>query len=390
MRKITKDNILTILQEGENSTIEFKLKIPENLNIVGRLVSGFANAQGGCVIFGYDEVGQKIVGELCRSEERLTQFLKKEGFTSFCNVYSVAIDDSYVIVLQVDKSRNVVYARQTAYIRYGDKIHYYDTPSRSDSLTDFIEEIQFRNRNPKDNDVLRLLEEKDTNPIRSLENGYVLYRCRVISAKDQLCKEFPFYGFNAEDSFVAPPEATRDMRANYRYIPYLYCANHPYTALVEVRPRIGAKVSVATIKVAKSLSLLDFTMNKVSQKMSEDKKILFSELSALYSKPVASDDDIIDYIPTQYIAEYSKNHGYDGIAFRSSLTPELNDIDFETIPKYDRYNVVIFNYDKCEVIGSNIFEINRSYIECCQIDDAEEKMSIENTMNEMFIDLRDE
>lgn len=61
------------------------------------------------------------------------------------------------------------------------------------------------------------------------------------------------------------------MRANYRYIPYLYCANHPYTALIEVRPRLGANVSVATIVVDEEIRLLDFTLKNIPKSMSKVK-----------------------------------------------------------------------------------------------------------------------
>ena len=70
------------------------------------------------------------------------------------------------------------------------------------------------------------------------------------------------------------------------------------------------------------------------------KKNLFLDLSMLYSSPVSNTDDILDYIPTQYIAEYVKSKGYDGIAFSSSLVPEIN----KRHP--DRFNIVVFNYNK--------------------------------------------
>lgn len=71
--------------------------------------------------------------------------------------------------------------------------------------------------------------------------------------------------------------------------------------------------------------------------MSAEKRILFEDLSQLFSKPIANEGDTLDYIPTQYIPEYAKNIGYDGIAYSSSLTPEI----YEKHPK--RYNVVIFD-----------------------------------------------
>lgn len=177
-----------------------------------------------------------------------------------------------------------------------------------------------------------------------------------------------FFGYDAKESFVAPPNKTRDMRANYRYIPYLYCANHAYIALIEVRPRLGAQVSVATIRVDEKIRLLDFTMQNPSKRMTGPKRNLFNDLSMLYSTPVTSDDDILDYIPTQYIAEYAKNLGYDGIVYRSSLAPELNSQEIINSLDLDRYNVVVFNYKKCSVIKSNVVRVTASYIESEQTD----------------------
>lgn len=241
---------------------------------------------------------------------------------------------------------------------------------RSRNLQTFIREIQFANRNPRDNKVLESIQDISTNPERVIETKAKLYRCRIITDDKRIHSEPGFYGYNASESFVPPVRVTKDLRANYRYIPYLYCANHPYLALVEVRPRLGAHVSMATIVVNESIRLLDFTVQKKPNRMSEAKQNLFSDLSELYSKPIANDDDIFDYIPTQYIAEYAKNLGYDGICFTSSLTPEINGQNM------DRFNVVVFNYDKCTVIKSNVFAVTTSYIECQQIDEDEQQLDI--------------
>ena len=247
---------------------------------------------------------------------------------------------------------------------------------KSKLLSCFIEEIQYRNRNPKNTEVLQLLDDCSTNPERVIPINTLLYRCRIIRDKSKLHKENCFLGYNAKESFVAPSSATRDMRANYRYIPYLYCANHPYTALVEVRPRIGSEVSVATINVNEELKLLDFTLHVIPEGMDDAKKLLFSDLSYLFSKPMAFDDDTLDYIPTQYIAEYAKHLGYDGIVFESSLTPELKSQDIIVHPELDRYNLVIFNYQKCCPIKSNVVKVEYQYTECKQIDKDNDKLEI--------------
>lgn len=163
----------------------------------------------------------------------------------------------------------------------------------------------------------------------------------------------PFFGFGKDGSFVAPSEYTKDMRANYRYIPYLYCATRPYLSVVEVRPRLGARVSVARIRVNERLRLLDFSLQNYPKGMKPVKINLFHALSQLYSKPVTEDDDTLDYIPTQYIAEFVKRIGYDGIVFKSSLYNDENII-----------NVVIFNFDKCEAVGSVVYDVTRNDYTC--------------------------
>lgn len=233
---------------------------------------------------------------------------------------------------------------------------------KSKYLKDFIEEIKYNNRNPKNIKALELLDDKSTNPEIVINTNDSLYRARVVTDEKDIGKEQGFYGYDAKGSFVPPASLTRDFRANYRYIPYLYCSNNSYIALAEVRPRLGAMVSIATIVAKEPLILLDFTIQQRPSKMSEAKKNLFEDISKLYSMPVTNNDDIIDYIPTQFIAEYAKNKGYDGIAFSSSVTPEFYLCD------PGRYNVVIFNYKKCEAFKSNVVTVTRTYIESVQTD----------------------
>lgn len=374
--RITKENIFRVISEGENEIIEFKSRIPDRFDNIDRVISAFANTQGGSIIFGYDEMNAALVGVEPKRIDYLQNKLSSK-YKDHITVYTLEINHIVLAVIDVKKSRNLVYASGTAYTRYGTDIYTRIGDVRSKHLKDFIEEIQFHNRNPRDTKALELLKEVSTNPERILEPNTQLYRCRIISDKTQIENKKPFYGFNSKESFVPPANATRDMRANYRYIPYLYCANDPYTSLVEVRPRLGASVSIATIQVNEKLTLLDFTMKSVSKRMPDPKINLFSDLSMLFSKPVTSDDDILDYIPTQFVAEYAKSLGYDGIVFRSSLTPELDD------QSLDRYNVVVFNYEKCTPVASNVVEVTRNFYECSQKDTDSTRLRIHASVLDM-------
>lgn len=251
---------------------------------------------------------------------------------------------------------------------------------KSAHLQRFIKEIQEENRNPSDARILELLDEIETNPERVIRPGKKVYRCRIVQDERDLGKEPGFYGFDAKASFIAPARYTRDMRANYRYIPYLYCAKHPYTALVEVRPRIGSLVSVATIEAQEEIRLLDLTIQTKPKRMSRAKENLFSDLSYMFSKPVAFEDDTMDYIPTQYIAEYVKKLGYDGIAYESSLVAEIHDKAYQNIFHDDRYNIVIFKYKKCYPIKSNVVRVDRQYTGSIQVDEDTEKIEVQTTL----------
>mgnify|MGYP001109871269 CR=1 FL=1 len=373
MNQITSENIKEYLAAGESDTLEYKQTVPPQ-QVLEKLISAFANANGGIILFGYDEQQKNLVGVSRDQVNRLVSGLKGLKYKDLCSVYTISVDDHLIGVLSVEKAKSDVYVNGVAYIRNGNKIFGKIGKIRSIYLRNFINEIQYHNRNPRDIKALELMNDLSTNPERILPIGTLLYRCRIISNMKDIGKEDGFYGYGKKDSFIPPVKATRDMRANYRYIPYLYCANHPYTALVEVRPRLGANVSIATIKTNKEISLLDFTLNETPKKMSEPKENLFADMSMLFSKPVTSDDDILDYIPTQYIAEFSKYLGYDGIAFRSSLTPELEDQDLNISKEADRYNIVLFNYDKCAPIKSNIINVVRNYLEYKQIDQDTEKL----------------
>lgn len=241
---------------------------------------------------------------------------------------------------------------------------------RSKYLKEFIEEITYHNRNPRDLKALELMEDDTTNPIIRIRENVQLYRSRIIKDKSKINKVPGFFGYDSCESFVPPKEKTTDMRANYRYIPYLYCANHPYLSLVEVRPRLGAYVSIATIVTKEELTLLDFTNSNKPPRMTDAKGNLFTDLSGLFSKPVADEDDIKDYIPTQFIAEYAKNLGYDGIVYQSSLVPEINSNNLNI------FNVVVFNYSKCNPFKSNVVQISNNHVEGAQVDDDTEKLEI--------------
>lgn len=231
---------------------------------------------------------------------------------------------------------------------------------KSELFKKFISDIKEVRRNPKEDRVLSLLDEESTNPNYTVKKDMLLYRGRLIRQGDdsRLGQSPEFSGFDANNSLLPPRYCSKDMRASYKYIPYLYCADHKYLAIAELRPHIGNRISVATIEPNDTLKIFDLTANFEEYVQSQDKIEFLGDLAELFSYPVDSEDNIEDYIPTQYIAEYIRFLGYDGMAYKSSLDT------YEGTHNAKKRNLVIFEDKKLRAIRSDVYEVTGINIEC--------------------------
>ena len=233
-----------------------------------------------------------------------------------------------------------------------------------------------------DDKIFELLNDISSNPTYELSQGVKIYRSRIFKGEISKDPNTKFKGYNAEESFLPPKDKMRENRANDKNTPCLYCANEPYTALVEVRPRLAANVSIATILVKEKLRFLDCTLRNLPDSISAEKQKMFQALSCLFSKPVVDEDNTEDYIPTQCVAKYAQDLGYDGILYKSSLTPEESDWkSFISNPK-DRFNIAVFQYQKCEAVASNVVQVTRMLAECAEIDNAASPLEISSVLAE--------
>ncbi len=131
---------------------------------------------------------------------------------------------------------------------------------------------------------------------------------------------------------IPDPEKIGNGRANAKGIPCLYLSDDENTAIAEVRPWLNEKVSVAEFKILKNIRILDFSNIESNQKIyfkePTDQKIIENEVWAsvnrAFSIPVNQEEQDKDYIPTQIISELFKSQGYDGIKYKSLLSPGNN------------------------------------------------------------------
>jgi len=144
-------------------------------------------------------------------------------------------------------------------------------------------------------------------------------------------------------------------RANPKGIPYLYVATDKETAMSEVRPSLGAILSVGKFKPTRELKIIDFSvhqgkMNFFLKEPNEEKRTeaVWTDMDNAFSIPTSNTDFNSDYVPTQIIAELIKSLRYDGIAYKSSLATGYNivlfDLDMATITECDIYKVTKVNF----------------------------------------------
>ncbi len=138
------------------------------------------------------------------------------------------------------------------------------------------------------------------------------------------------------DEMGAPPrERATHGRAKPAGIPYLYLASTELTAISEIRPHTGEIVCVAEFEVPANLKLIDLRNPKkmVSPFLFEDpidigrlrSDLPFLErLGQELTRPVLPQAAAIDYTPSQFLCEFIKGQGYDGVIYRSSVSEGIN------------------------------------------------------------------
>ncbi len=122
-------------------------------------------------------------------------------------------------------------------------------------------------------------------------------------------------------------------RANPAGIPYLYLASNQRTAISEIRPHTGELACVADFQTPNTLRLVDLRNPKKTvspflladaadiTRMRGDLPFL-ARLGEELTRPVVPQSAAIDYTPSQYLCEFIKMCGYQGVVYRSSVSDE--------------------------------------------------------------------
>jgi len=154
----------------------------------------------------------------------------------------------------------------------------------------------------------------------------VWYRARITTSDT---------GFTLDQMGAPPRELASHGRANPSGIPYLYLGSAPDTAIAEIRPHTGEIASVARFTLQGLITAVDlrnprelvspFLLQDASEvgRMRADVPFL-ERLGSELTRPVLPRSAAIDYLPSQYLCEFIKKIGYDGVIYRSSVSDGIN------------------------------------------------------------------
>lgn len=154
----------------------------------------------------------------------------------------------------------------------------------------------------------------------------VWYRARIMTAD----RPYPI-----DEMGAPPPRQVSHGRANPPGIPYLYVGSKPDTAVAEVRPHTGEKACVADFRIKGGLTAVDLRNPRqlVSPFLLADAAAIgqlradipfLERLGEELTRPVLPRGAAIDYVPSQYLCEFIKKRGYDGVIYRSSVSDGIN------------------------------------------------------------------
>lgn len=196
-----------------------------------------------------------------------------------------------------------------------------------DRWQDLKQELQHRNRffPESDFDKERLAELLGQLLLDPMDLPKEWFRARI--AKDGT----PF----AADEMGAPPKMLAGQgRANPAGIPYLYLASNRETAVAEVRPHPGETVCLAKFKTPGELKIADLRNPRasISPFAVDDSDLpalrgdveFLENLGAELTRPVVPTAAAINYIPSQYLCEFIKKQGFNGVVYASSIESGMN------------------------------------------------------------------
>lgn len=208
---------------------------------------------------------------------------------------------------------------------------------------DFLVEIKSQNRFHTDMINTKVLNQFFEPMRKTYLKGNIFYRARICTDSN---------GLKVDEMSAPPSKFATAGRANSEGISRLYLADSVETTLHEIRAAAYDFITVGTFKLLEDIEVINFNLiDKISPlfigidltQQAINRKHL-KRIGLEISKPLRRLDSTLDYLPTQYICDYIKSQGYNGVEYSSAMHPE-------------GYNLAVFDKAKLECISTAVYDV---------------------------------
>lgn len=185
---------------------------------------------------------------------------------------------------------------------------------------DFVEGIKRKNRFHSDYINTDKLFVFLRCAVKSHHKGEVLYRSRICPDEK---------GFMRTEMGPPPDNRVKGGRVNPTGISILYLSDSRETTLYEIRAGVYDFVTIGRFKLQKDIEVINLAdIDRISPFIGIDYGFDFAQyamniehlkmIAQEIAKPLRN-DNVLDYLPTQYISDYIRSKGYDGIEYISTM-----------------------------------------------------------------------
>lgn len=209
----------------------------------------------------------------------------------------------------------------------------------------------------------------------TLQAGQVLYRARTgyTARKSRLDvgfeTEYHYGPYIGDDIGAPPPSIASAGRANRTGVSFLYCATNEQTAIAEIRPHPGDRVSVGGFQLKREMKAYDLSQSHLLHYFATDELldtyVVLNTLRILMNKTITPAERS-QYSITQLIADCIRQLGYDAVMFASTVGTGTNTVVFNSADaEHIDASAKVYLIDKVEYTSSSekIVNIDQDYAE---------------------------
>ncbi|WP_316227148.1 MULTISPECIES: RES family NAD+ phosphorylase [unclassified Bradyrhizobium] len=227
------------------------------------------------------------------------------------------------------------------------------------AYSDFSREVQRRRRyirTEASDDFLIAVAATCKERLRPVRAGHIFWRAQLGNDWDTTGHKFEVAVAFGPKRMKPLDDRAMEGRANPKGIPRLYLSTSENAAMSEVRPWIGAMVSLAQFKIVRELTLVDCSVlhgkyvdlildRTFDEPIPPEKfdQIVWAAIDRAFSEPTTRADDTAEYTPTQVLAEFFESEGYDGVAYKSAFGE-------------DGFNIALFDLGAAIQVNGSLYE----------------------------------